>query len=46
MAGPLSQEHEDGREGRGLYVVGDIKSYLKGQDVFCMEKVKRLKSTN
>lgn len=39
-------EHEDGVEGRGLYVVEDIKSYLKGQDMFCIDEDKRVKSTN
>lgn len=39
-------QQEDGREGWGLDGVEDTKSYLKGQDVFCIEKDKRLTSTN
>lgn len=43
----MSQELEDGREGRGLYGVGATKSdFKRSQCVFFIEEDKRLKSIN
>jgi len=47
--GPLQvrvlYKHEDGIEGGSSYVVEDMKSCLKGQNAFRIEKDKRWKST-
>lgn len=42
----VSQEHEDGREGKAFYGVGATKSDLKGLRVVFIEEDKRLNSIN